>query len=178
MATAPFPCTAAPLTATDFTAMLAAASVDAVSAWAILDVETKKAGYLPDRRPKILFERAIFHDLTHGIHDAAHPNISAPSGGGYVGGAGEYARLGEAYALDPDAALQSASWGIGQILGCNFKIAGFASVEDMVQAACASEAGQLQAFQGYILSRNVAAPLAAHVWNAVASNYNGPGNVT
>ncbi len=37
--------------------------------WAILSVETAGCGYLPDRRPQILFERHVFHRLTKGKYD-------------------------------------------------------------------------------------------------------------
>ena len=34
--------------------------------WAVLRVETRGCGFLPDRRPQILFERHIFHRETRG----------------------------------------------------------------------------------------------------------------
>jgi hypothetical protein len=178
MATIPYPCSSAPLTSTDFNAALAALGVDAPSAWSILEVESGKAGYLPDRRPQILFERAVFHTRTNGAYDATNPGISAPTWGGYSGGAAEYARLAEAYALDPDAALQSASWGIAQIMGFNFSAAGYSSAADFVQDACASEAAQLRAFQSFLLHTGIAASLQAKDWDSVARKYNGTGQVS
>ncbi|HEX9955516.1 MAG TPA: N-acetylmuramidase domain-containing protein [Allosphingosinicella sp.] len=83
--------------------------------WALLAVETKGFGFLPDRRPKILFERHIFHRRTGGRFSEAHPDISNSRSGGYLGGADEYRRLERAMRLDRDAALESASWGLGQI---------------------------------------------------------------
>jgi hypothetical protein len=177
MAIVPFPCAAAPLTADQFESTLAALGADAASIWALLEVESGKAGYLPDRRPQILFERAVFHQRTHGVYDQSHPGISAPTWGGYSGGAAEYTRLAEAYALSPDDALQSASWGIAQIMGFNFAESGFASPSDFVQAACTSEGAQLQAFQTFLINSGIAASLAAHDWDAVARKYNGPGQV-
>ncbi|MGG7377547.1 N-acetylmuramidase domain-containing protein, partial [Escherichia coli] len=41
--------------------------------WAVIHVESSGAGYQADRRPKILFERHVFHRLTGGRFDAAHP---------------------------------------------------------------------------------------------------------
>jgi hypothetical protein len=44
-------------------------SVNAQEIWAVLFVETSGCGFLPDRRPQILFERHIFHRLTKGRFD-------------------------------------------------------------------------------------------------------------
>ncbi len=178
MATIPYPCSAIPLSSSDFNAAVDALGADAASVWSILEVESGKAGYLPDRRPQILFERAVFHTRTGGVYDATHPGISAPTWGGYSGGAAEYTRLAEAYALNPDAALQSASWGIAQIMGFNYPSAGYSSSAAFVQDACASEGAQLRAFQSFLLHTGIAASLQAHDWDSVARKYNGPGQVS
>jgi hypothetical protein len=177
MPTLAFPCTATPLSSASFNAAIASLGVDAATAWAILTVESGKAGYLPDRRPQILFERAIFHRRTNGAYDVTHPGISAPTWGGYSGGAAEYTRLAEAYALSPDDALQSASWGLGQIMGFNFSSAGYDNASDMVQAACASEAAQLQQFVSFLQHTGVVEPLQSQDWTTVAAKYNGSGQV-
>src|SRR6266404_5494739 len=87
--------------------------------WTVLQVETSGCGFLPDRRPVILFERHIFHRLTGGLFDDG--DISDPTPGGYgATGSHQLDRLAQAIALDRNAALQSASWGIGQIMGQNY----------------------------------------------------------
>ena len=177
MATLPFPCTSLPLSSADFQSTLNVLQADAAAVWSLLEVESGKAGYLPDRRPQILFERAVFHTRTKGQFDATHPGISAPTWGGYSGGAAEYTRLAEAYALSPDDALQSASWGIAQVMGFNFSPSGANSAQDYVQGACASEGAQLHAFQNFLLHTGIAQALAAHDWNSVALHYNGSGQV-
>ena len=100
-------------------------------------------GLLSDRRPAIRFERHVFHHQTGGAHDESNPAISSPVPGGYQGGAAEYGRLQEAMGLNEHAALNSASWGIGQIMGMNSGIAGFLSVEAMVAAMTDEEDAQL-----------------------------------
>ena len=135
--------------------------------WTLLSVETKGCGYLSDRRPVILFERHIFHQQTWGAHGSPNP-------GGYVGGAGEYIRLAEAMALDSQAALNSTSWGIGQVMGFNASLAGFPSVESMVTAMIDDEDAQLTAVAQYLLSRKLNEALAAHRWDDFARGYNGP----
>lgn len=177
MATLPFPCLASPLTTADFSATQAALGADAASIWAILNVESGKAGYLPDRRPQILYEYGQFHTRTGGAFDASNPQISAPGFGSYPGGAAEYSLLGQAYALNADAALQSTSWGIGQVMGFNFATAGYANVQAFVQDMCASEAAQLRAFQAFLVKNNIAAALASQDWDTVAGRYNGSGQI-
>ena len=101
--------------------------VSPAEVWTVLSVETHGFGYLNDRRPAILFERHIFHKQTAGRFGAAYPAISSPAAGGYLGSVKEYDRLAQAAALDPHAALMSASWGIGQVMGFNFAAAGCCS---------------------------------------------------
>jgi hypothetical protein len=150
------------------------ASVSVPEIWSVVSVETIGCGFLPDRRPKILFERHIFHRLTSGRFDADDPDISQPTSGGYgAGGAHQYDRLAAAIQLDRNAALQSASWGIGQIMGENFRTAGFAGVEDMVSAMCASEDGQLLAVAKFMTANDMVEPLRNHDWAGFARRYNG-----
>jgi hypothetical protein len=164
-----------PLSQKGFDAARDSISVDDAALWAVLSVETSGCGYLQDRRPKILFERHIFHRLTDGRFDAVAPDISAPSSGGYgQGGAAQYARLEAALQLDEEAALRSASWGLGQIMGENHKAAGFDDVKDMVAAMIASEDGQLQAMAKFIDTSAMAPALRGRDWTQFARRYNGP----
>lgn len=141
--------------------------------WAVLTVETKGFGFLPDRRPQILFERHIFHKLTNGRHDSSNADVSSASAGGYVGGAGEYPRLEKALALNRDAALQSASWGVGQVMGFNHKIAGFSTVTEMIDAMVQNENAQLLAMASFIKTNQLSRALQHQDWRAFAAGYNG-----
>lgn len=148
-------------------------SVHAAEVMTVLAVETKGCGYLPDRRPQILYERHIFHRLTKGRFDDG--NISAPHAGGYgPAGAHQYDRLAAAIALDRTAALQSASWGVSQIMGGNFQSAGFSDVESMVAAMMQGEDQQLTAMGNFLLKSKLNLPLRAHDWTTFARGYNGP----
>jgi hypothetical protein len=141
--------------------------------WAVIQVETRGSGYLADRRPKILFERHIFSGRTGGKFDSQHPDISNPQRGGYSGGAAEYDRLARAVALDRKAALESASWGLGQVMGFNFGVGGFPDAESMVKAMMASEDQQMSAMAGFIRSNKLDKHLQDHAWDKFASGYNG-----
>lgn len=140
---------------------------------AVIDVESK-GGFLPDGRPKILFERHYFSRLTNHRHDAGHPDISNPKWGGYKGGKAEYDRLAKAIQLDRDAALRSASWGLFQIMGDNCKACNFPNCEDFVAAMVSGEAAQLDAFVCFVKHNGLADELVRTDWAGFARGYNGP----
>ena len=87
----------------------------------------------------------------------------------------QYDRLDEALALDEDAALQSASWGMFQILGLNYAACDFPDVGHYVAVMCASEGGQLAAFVAFCQYNRLDRYLRAHDWTGFALAYNGPG---
>ena len=151
--------------------------VHAPEIWTVLAVETSGCGFLPDRRPQILYERHIFHRLTQGRFDDG--DISDPTPGGYgPRGAQQYDRLARAIEKDRRAALQSASWGIGQVMGENYAAAGFQSVEDMVSSISRSEDDQLAAMAAFLVSSRLNFSLQVHDWTSFARGYNGPNYAT
>ena len=148
-------------------------AVGAAEIWAVLDVETSGCGFLPDRRPLILFERHVFWRLTGGRFGIS--DVSNPDPGGYgAGGAHQYDRLQNAMALDRTAALQSASWGLPQIMGENAALVGFGDIESMVESMCDSEDDQLAAFVEFLQANDLDRFLQAHQWKPFAKVYNGP----
>ena len=101
--------------------------------------------------------------------------MSAPTPGGYgAGGTNQYIRLQAAMQLDADAALKSASWGLGQVMGVNFSTAGFPDVNTMVAAMVASEDAQLKAMATFIQENGIGQYLKNHNWAGFARLYNGP----
>lgn len=148
-------------------------AVEPAALWTVLAVETSGCGFIADRRPQILYERHIFHRLTGGRFDDG--DISSPDPGGYgPAGAHQYDRLNRAIALDRTAALQSASWGVGQIMGENYAMAGFPDVEGMVAAMADSEDAQLAAVASFLTKSNMASFLRNRDWASFAAKYNGP----
>jgi len=143
--------------------------------WAVMTVETKGCGFLPDRRPLVLFERHVFHKRTNGTFDAEAPDLSDSKAGGYgAGGAFQHDRLARAIELDRTAALESASWGLGQVMGYNAASVGYGDVEKMVQAMCDSEDAQFQGMVGFIKANNLSQILQHGDWETFARRYNGP----
>jgi hypothetical protein len=162
-----------PLTQEALDEAAAIVGIPITAMWAVIQVESSGAGYLPDRRPKILFERHKFHRATSGMFDN-HPDISNASPGGYgAGGAHQYDRLEKAIALNRKAALESASWGLGQVLGSNFAVAGFKSAEDLVTKMVRSERHQLLGMFNFIEGNNLGVHLKNEKWLKFALGYNG-----
>lgn len=147
---------------------------DEAAVRAVIAVEAASRGFLPSGRPKILFERHIFHRITGGKFDATDPAVSSRKPGGYLGGEREYDRLADALGLDAKAALESASWGLGQIMGFNHEPAGYATARAMIEAFCEGEDAQIEAMGAFILHEGLAGYLRAHDWERFAAGYNGP----
>lgn len=149
---------------------------------AVAKVEAPGSGFLDDGQVKILFEAHHFARLTAHKYNKTHPNISSPRWNRklYVGGAGEHRRLQEAVALNRSAALQSASWGKFQIMGFNYRLAGFASIQAFINAMISGEAAQLKAFVNFVRNSKLDDELRMIGRNAVscapfARGYNGEG---
>lgn len=168
------------LTDDDFQAAAATlgCSVEAVKAVAI--TETSGGGFNPDGTPKTLFEGHLFSGFTGHQYDETHPRIS------YLHWTKEFyghnweeeqARLESAKALDEEAALKSASWGMFQILGENFKECGYENVNDFVTAMSEGAGAQLNAFVQFVIHKHLADELQNLDWADFAKVYNGPGQV-
>jgi hypothetical protein len=133
-------------------------------------------GFATDGRPIILFERHLFSSKTHRAYDTSNPNVSNKTPGGYPSTqAGRWDQLAEAYALDPEAALQSASWGRFQVLGQNFPNLGMANAHQYVSKLSISEKDQLDAFVGFVKANHLDTALKNKDWATFAAGYNGSG---
>jgi len=170
---------ATPLGPTDIADLAARLRIDPAAIEAVCEIESSGSGFLPDKRPRILFESHLFHSLTGGRYDRTHPGISTPTWVHNYGAAGahQYDRLAEAISLDRIAALESASWGRFQIIGSNYTACNFGSVEGFVADMMLGEKSQLDAFAAFCRHGNLVRFLAAKNWTAFARGYNGPGQV-
>lgn len=145
---------------------------------AILDVESAGTGFDKQGRPKMLFEPHIFwRELGVGAKRdrAAKEGLAYPrwKPGAYP--KDSYPRLAKAMAIDPDAALRSASWGLGQIMGFNHIKAGYPTALAMVQAFLDDEENHLRAMIRFIQNSGLADELRRHDWAGFARGYNGAG---
>ena len=148
---------------------------------AVLAVESNGRGFDPATRlPVILYEPHVFHRLTGGIHDLDAPSLSYPKWGErpYPKSQAErWLQLQHAFAIDPDAALQSASWGLFQVMGFNCTDCGFASPWAFALAMSHGEGAQLDAAMSLMRHKGMLAPLKACDWPTVARLWNGSGQV-
>jgi hypothetical protein len=165
---------ALPLVREGLSAAASHVGVDPALLWSVVTVETSGCGFLPDRRPMILFERHEFRKRTEGRFDGAHPGISGSPGGYGPGGAHQYQRLEEAIDCDRRAALESASWGLGQIMGYNAKSAGFRDAEDMVSQMMRGENEQILGMAAFMRASGMHGALQRREWTDFARRYNGP----
>ena len=72
-----------------------------------------------------------------------------------MGGVAEHARLQKAHLINCDAANASASWGLFQIMGNNYKTCKCGSVSEFVERMCKNESEQLMLFVAFIKSNNL-----------------------
>lgn len=150
--------------------------VEVAAIKAVVKVEAAGHGFLADGRPKILFERHWFWKLTPKPVSKTRSDLSNPKWGGYLGGTREWDRLNAAIQFDRPAALKSASWGLGQVMGFNYKVAGYSDIEEFFKAMHHSEGKQLDAMMTFIKNHSgMVSALRSHNWAAFAELYNGPG---
>lgn len=148
--------------------------VESATVRAAAEVESNGSGFLPDGRPKILFERHIFSRLTNRKHDQAHPDLSNPDPGNYDGGAAEYSRLYRALQLDGEAAVLACSWGAFQIMGFNWPACGEKSREGFLLAMHHDMDAHLSLFVAYVSGQKLGQYLQRQDWKGFAERYNGP----
>lgn len=82
--------------------------------------------------------------------------------------------LQKAMKIDRSAALQSVSWGIGQVMGSHWKWLGFNSIDDLVIECRSGVHGQIRLMVLYIERAGLRSSLEAGDWHRFARGYNGP----
>lgn len=143
---------------------------------AVLDVEARGSGYDSQGRPAMLFEPHVFYrNLSGAERDKAVAQGLAYRNWKRNYPKDSYPRLERAMKINKEAALRSASWGLGQILGENFAMCGYNRAEEMVLAFTESEGRQLEAMVKFIIAAGLDDELRRHDWAGFARGYNGPG---
>jgi len=115
--------------------------VDPATIKAVAEVESSGDGFLPSGHVKVLFEPHVFwRELkTRGIDPktiTGSEDILYEKWGSkpYGKNSAQPERLERAIKINKDAALSSASWGKFQIMGFNYELAGFATLDAFVAA--------------------------------------------
>lgn len=149
---------------------------------AFVKVESSGSGFLPSRRPVILFESYQFYKnlKSAGIdpnkYIKQYPDIITDKWiKNYSGGEKEWIRLDKAATINKNAAYLSTSWGLLQIMGSNYKLAGEKSVSDFVAKMSKDEFSQLALGVEFIKSQGIVSLMISKDFNGMARIYNGPG---
>lgn len=147
---------------------------------AVLDTETRGKGFDSKNRPIILFEPHIFYKQLAAndpskLQTAITQGLAYKNWGEQSYPSDSYPRLEKAMLINKELAIRSASWGLGQIMGFNFAMAGYPSAEAMAMKFKDDEEEHLLAMVRFIIAAGLDDELRRHDWVGFARGYNGPG---
>ncbi len=152
---------------------------------AVQKIETGgRGGFLSTGKPTILFEGHVFWSQLRkrGIDPTRHVEGNEDilyqrwTRRWYKGGLGEWERLERAKAINVEAALASASWGMFQVMGFNYASCGESSVRSFVAKMSTSEEEQLLLTSIFIRNNmRMRSALKSKDWATFARLYNGTG---
>lgn len=172
------------LTTPDYVFAASLLNCEVAALRAVIQVETGgRAGIMTNGLPPILFEGHVFwRELrARGINPALYRKGNESilyqnwTKAYYKGGTAEWNRLLQARKINTDAANASASWGILQIMGNNYKACGCKSVSEFVEEMCAGDPFQLMLGATFIKNNpKILSALRAKDWATFARYYNGP----
>lgn len=150
---------------------------------AVMQVECKGSGFNSDGTPVILFERHVFRKRLIANHGGntyivdqamkARPDLCNKTAGGYGLSSIQHQRLNAAAQYDRTSALESASWGLGQVMGYHWKDLGYKSLQAFINAMYKDEASQLDAMCKFIKTNGLDKYLRNLDWAGFAFRYNG-----
>jgi hypothetical protein len=173
------------LSNSDISSAASLLSIEPAALAAVISVETGGSGFDKLGRPRILFEPHIFYRQLakdpYLQHVASDLELAYPKWGTLPypkTSDANYERLEHAMELNPEAALRSCSWGLGQIMGFNFSLCGAPTIESFVLDAMDSEHEQLIQMCHFIMASRLDDELQRQDWAGFARGYNGPAFAT
>jgi hypothetical protein len=147
-------------------------------------VEVESAGRVfaivaGQEKPLIRFEGHYFdRRLSAGKRKQARlAGLADPRAGVIANPASQTARWAlfkRASAIDAEAAAESTSWGVGQVMGAHWHALGYPSVAALAEDAQTGLEGQLRLMLGFIANAGLKPHLKSGNWARVARVYNGP----
>lgn len=156
--------------------------IEVEAALAVFDVESAGVAFWKVNgasKPIIRYEGHYFYDRLNdkAVRDAAvKAGLASPKAGGVpnpASGSGRYALLDRAKQINELAALESVSWGLGQVMGANWQMLGYSSVKELVEAANTIK-GQVDMMFRFIEANSLQDEMNSHNWKAFEKVYNGP----
>lgn len=143
---------------------------------AVAQVESAGGGFILPGVPKILFEPHIFWKelrklgITPQVSDICYPVWKTRP---YGKSSEQHGKLQRAVLINREAAFKSASWGMFQIMGFNYKTCGCFGIQEFINAMYTSEDKQLDLFDNYIKASYLDDELRNLDWAGFARGYNG-----
>jgi len=127
--------------------------------------------------PAIRFEGHYFYQRLSGakLQEAIEQGLANRKAGGVKNPksyADRYELLNRAKKIDLNAALESTSWGAGQVMGAHWKALGYKSVLDLTQAALTIH-GQIEMMVRFIVHNGLDKAIRNKDWLTFARGYNG-----
>ncbi len=162
------------------------ADIDPAALLAIAEVESggKASVRIDDRdEPLIRFEGHYFDRRLTGLKraQARAASFADPRAGAIRNPSSQAERwkmLRRAAAIDHQAAHESVSWGLGQVMGGHWRWLAFASVDALVAECRESVAGQVKLMLRYCDKAGLKPAIRTRNWAAFAKGYNGPAYAT
>lgn len=173
-----------PITEADYQRAADVIGCDLTAIKAVVAVESNGRSFDAAGRPVALFEKHyFFRNLPEGeLRDrAVEAGLARPSyvPGDYPNGPdGVWAQIAAACEISEDAALQSVSWGLGQVMGTFWMQTDYPSIAALVEAMWTSAAAQLDLMVAFIVKNNLQRYLISQDWAGFARRYNGPAYAT
>lgn len=130
--------------------------------------------------PLIRFEGHYFFRRLKGKarEEARRAGLAHPEAGKVKNPASQatrYAMLTRAMEFGAAEAIESTSWGVGQVMGAHWQWLKYSSAADMMNRARSGLAGQIEIMGRFIERGGLVGALQRRDWPAVARAYNGPG---
>lgn len=149
---------------------------------AVVEVESNGVVFADidgQQMPIIRFEGHYFDRLVTAARrdEARSLGLASPNVGGVKNPSSQKARwqlLGRAMNIDKQAALESTSFGVGQVMGSHWKALGYPSVVAFFEEARSGVEGQVELMVRFIKRNNLLGALQRKDWAGFARGYNGP----
>lgn len=151
----------------------------------VIEVECRGHGFTASGEPTILFEPHIFYSrLTKKNFITLRNRIMVKEPdlcyakwkqGLYGSYASQHKKLQRAVKYERDCALESCSWGLGQVMGYHWKSLGFSSLQEFINLVYRDEMGQVEVMMRYLEKNDLLESLREQNWHSFALGYNGKG---
>ena len=158
------------------------ADIEPAALLAVAEVESGGRALFPvadKKEPAIRFEGHYFDRRLSGRirEQARQVGLASPEAGRVRNPKMQRERwllLERAMSIHRQAALESTSWGLGQVMGAHWEWLGYSSIDELVADVRGSVSGQVMLMLKFIEKAGLKPTLQAKDWRDFARRYNGP----